>query len=312
MKKEGPHFLLPLNRPSYGGRFHWWAHLTPPYCKFLGVLSLYSRQHNVGLFCPSVLAHMGGMSYNFSLVLIDIGCFMSERLGYFLQGVKDTIPTMLGYIPASIAFGITGSSLGLSPLELLAISFFVYAGSAQFFILASLQLGTPIITIVFLVFLLNLRHLLYGPIIEPYLPEGLKKRLLKAFLLTDEVFAVCYLKLKSIPNEGKSAWYFAVGLFAWWSWLLGTLIGVYAGEFIFKSYPLLAQTMGFALTALFVGVTFLVVQSSMLFALALGGLVSLGFAYMGWSSVAMLAGAAVAYMVYQPPKQATTLHAEEC
>lgn len=219
---------------------------------------------------------------------------------FFFKGIKDTIPTMLGYLPASLAFGLTGSSIGLSPAELFAISFFVYAGSAQFFILASLQLGTPLATMVFLVFMLNLRHALYGPVIEAYLPEGLKRRLAKAFLLTDEVFALCYLKLKSIPKEGRTPWYFAVGLFAWWSWLLGTLIGVYAGEFIFKSYPLLAQTMGFALTALFVGVTFLVIQSSMLFALTMGGLVSLFFAYMGWSSVAMLAGAAVACVLYRP------------
>lgn len=231
-----------------------------------------------------------------------MGFLQNMSASFFLRGFRDTIPTMLGYLPASLAFGLTGSSIGLSPAELFAISFFVYAGSAQFFILASLQLGMPIISIVLLVFMLNLRHLLYGPIIEPYLPEGLKRRLLKAFLLTDEVFALCYLKLRDIPVQGRTAWYFAVGLFAWWSWLIGTLIGVYAGEFIFKSYPLLAQTMGFALTALFVGVTFLVIQSSMLLALGVGGLVSLFFAYMGWSSVAMLAGAAVACLLYTPPK----------
>ncbi|NOL49198.1 AzlC family ABC transporter permease [Pelistega europaea] len=223
----------------------------------------------------------------------------------FLQGFKDTIPTMLGYLPASLAFGLTGSSIGLSPAELFAISFFVYAGSAQFFILASLQLGMPLMSVVFFVFMLNLRHSLYGPLLDSYLPQSLKSRLMKAFLLTDEVFALCYLKFKEIPAEDRSVWYFAVGLFAWWSWLLGTLIGIYAGEFIFKSYPLLAQTMGFALTALFVGVTFLVIQSSMLFALAVGGMVSLFCAYMGWSSVAMLAGAAVACLIYQPPKQST-------
>lgn len=231
---------------------------------------------------------------------------MTSR-AYFLQGIKDTIPTMLGYFPAALAFGLTGTSIGLNPIELFAISFFVYAGSAQFFILASLQLSMPILSVVFLVFMLNLRHLLYGPIIEPYLPEGLKKRLAKAFLLTDEVFAVCYLKLKTIPEQGKTPWYFAVGLFAWWSWLLGTLVGIFAGEYIFKSYPLLAQTMGFALTALFVGVTFLVIQAPMLFAITLGGVVSLFFAYMEWSSVAMLAGAAVACLVYQPPKQTNLL-----
>ncbi|ETD72317.1 azaleucine resistance protein AzlC [Pelistega indica] len=219
---------------------------------------------------------------------------------YFLQGIKAAIPTMLGYIPASLAFGLTGASIGLSPLELFSISFFVYAGSAQFFILASLQLGMPILSIVLLVFLLNLRHALYGPIIAKYLPESLKLRLAKAFYLTDEVFAVCYLKLKDIPEQGKSAWYFGLGLFAWFSWLLGTIIGVFAGASIMQSFPLLAKTMGFSLTALFISVTLLTMHATMLLPIACGCLVSVVVTYFGYPSLAMIIGAVVACFLYHP------------
>lgn len=224
---------------------------------------------------------------------------------YFSQGIKDAVPTMLGYFPAALTFGLTGASIGLNPMEIFAISFFVYAGSAQFFILLALQLGMPVMNMVFFVLMLNLRHLLYGPLLEPYLPVGLKRRLGKAFFLTDEVFALAYLKLKTIPEQSRTPWYFAVGLFAWFSWLLGTLVGIFAGTFIVSAYPVLAMTMGFSLSALFVGVTFLVIQAPMLWALSLGSMVSLLFAYMDWTSVAILTGTVVACFVYQPPKLTT-------
>ncbi|MDO5680021.1 MAG: AzlC family ABC transporter permease [Pelistega sp.] len=226
-----------------------------------------------------------------------------SQLSYFIQGIRAAVPTMLGYLPASLAFGVGGSSMGLSPVELLLISFFVYAGSGQFLILASLQLGTPIVTMVFLVALINVRHLLYGPIIERYIPPGLKTRLAKAFYLTDEVFAVCYLKLKDIAPEGKTAWHFGLGIFAWLSWLTGTAIGIFAGESITRSFPLLGQTLGFSLTAMFVAVTLLTIQGPMVRALLLAALSSVIVAALGWSTVAILVGAAVACIFYTPQSQ---------
>lgn len=223
-----------------------------------------------------------------------------SQVSYFLQGIQAAVPTMLGYLPASIAFGVGGSSLGLNPFELLLISFLVYAGSGQFLILASLQLGTPLLTMVFLVALINVRHLLYGPIIERYIPPGLKMRLAKAFYLTDEVFAVCYLKLKDIVPEGKTAWHFGLGIFAWLSWISGTAIGIFAGESIIRSYPILGQTLGFSLTAMFVAVTLLTIQGPMVRALLLAALASVIVAALGWSTVAILVGAAVACLFYHP------------
>ena len=226
-----------------------------------------------------------------------------SQLSYFIQGIRAAVPTMLGYLPASVAFGVGGSSLGLSPFELLLISFLVYAGSGQFLILASLQLGTPLVTMVFLVALINVRHLLYGPIIERHIPPGLKTRLAKAFYLTDEVFAVCYLKLKDIAPEGKTAWHFGLGIFAWLSWLTGTAIGIFAGESITRSFPLLGQTLGFSLTAMFVAVTLLTIQGPMVRALLLAALSSVIVAALGWSTVAILVGAAVACIFYIPQSQ---------
>lgn len=36
----------------------------------------------------------------------------------FIQGVKDCVPTLLGYISIGLAFGVVGSASGLSVLEI--------------------------------------------------------------------------------------------------------------------------------------------------------------------------------------------------
>ena len=73
----------------------------------------------------------------------------------FLQGVKDCIPTMLGYFSVAIAFGVVGVSSGLSILEIALLSIFVYAGAAQFIICALVAIQSPISAIFLTIFFVN-------------------------------------------------------------------------------------------------------------------------------------------------------------
>ncbi|NLY65353.1 MAG: branched-chain amino acid ABC transporter permease [Alcaligenaceae bacterium] len=223
-----------------------------------------------------------------------------SQLNYFGRGLRAGVPIMLGYIPVAMAFGIAGSSLGLSATELIATSLIVYAGAGQFFILASLQLGTPLATMVMLVTLLNARHLLYGPIIEKHLPKGLKNRLLKAFYLTDEVFATCYVGMGKVEPPARSSWYMGLGLLAWLSWASGTAIGVFAGDELLKAFPVVEKTLGFALPAMFVAVTVQSIQSHMLKALLAGVLVTLVVVSLGYPTLAILVGAFGVCLFYAP------------
>ncbi|HBT73698.1 MAG TPA: branched-chain amino acid ABC transporter permease, partial [Lysinibacillus sp.] len=61
----------------------------------------------------------------------------------FLQGVKDCIPTLLGYISIGLAFGVVGSASGLSVLEIALLTILIYAGSAQFIFCALLLTSSP-------------------------------------------------------------------------------------------------------------------------------------------------------------------------
>lgn len=86
----------------------------------------------------------------------------------FLQGVKDCLPTLLGYISIGIAFGVVGVASNLSIFEVALLSIFVYAGSAQFIICALLVVNTPLAAIILTTFIVNLRHLLLCLTLAPY------------------------------------------------------------------------------------------------------------------------------------------------
>ena len=49
----------------------------------------------------------------------------------FQQGVRDALPTALGYISIGLACGVVASPY-LSPLEMGLMSLLVYAGASQF------------------------------------------------------------------------------------------------------------------------------------------------------------------------------------
>lgn len=81
---------------------------------------------------------------------------------------KDTLPTVFGYIGIGLAFGIVGKAAGLSPLLVTLMSIITYAGSAQFVVVSLLAAHSPILSIIFSVFLVNSRMILMSTTLAPY------------------------------------------------------------------------------------------------------------------------------------------------
>lgn len=217
-----------------------------------------------------------------------------------LKGVQDGLPIVLGYVPVAMAFGISGSSLGLKASEISLTSLIVYSGAGQFFILAAMKIATPWLMIVALITLLNMRHLFYGPIISTYLPESLRQRLAVAFFLTDEVFATAFHRFKYIKDTHRIAWFWGLGVTAWLSWVGGTILGLITGEQLLAHYPLLEQVLKFSLPALFVVLTVMSIHRQMLLALIAAAMVSLLVTLSGYPSLAIFAGAMSAFVLYRP------------
>lgn len=73
---------------------------------------------------------------------------MNNRLDA-TTAVKDTLPTVFGYIGIGLAFGIVARASGINPLLVLLMSAITYGGSAQFVAVSMLATHSPILSIVF-------------------------------------------------------------------------------------------------------------------------------------------------------------------
>lgn len=166
----------------------------------------------------------------------------------FWIGVRDSIPLVVGVIPFGITCGIMALTAGLTGGEAIAMSMFVFAGAAQF--IAITMLGSGITgwgIIVFTTLLINLRHLLMGASLAPYmirLPISLQALL--SFGMVDETYAIT---IDRAQKKGyKASYQLGVNLFFYSAWILSTAVGVLLSGYI--SDPL-AWGLDFAMPAIF-------------------------------------------------------------
>ncbi len=169
----------------------------------------------------------------------------------FPQGLRASVPVVVGYLPAAVAFGIAARGAGLSAAESVVMSLIVYSGASQFALAGLVAAGTswPVMAGISLV--LGARHVLYGPALIPYLRRmGAGRAATAAFGLTYEVFAVASVELRQRP--AGFGWLLGLEAGAYSSWVLGTCAGALAGTAVVATLPSLAPALAFALPALFV------------------------------------------------------------
>lgn len=175
----------------------------------------------------------------------------------FWGGVRDCIPTLLGYWSIGFAAGVVGITTGLSVLEIVLLSIFLYAGSAQFIVAAMVATGSTILSIIATVFFVNVRHLLMSAAIAPFFRQySVMKNFLLGAQLTDETFGVAVNRL-SMGASNRDKWMLGLNMTAQLNWIIATLTGAWFGTWIANPEQ---YGLHFALPAMFVG---LVVQQIM-------------------------------------------------
>jgi 4-azaleucine resistance transporter AzlC len=171
----------------------------------------------------------------------------------FFDGVKATIPMIVGAIPFGIIFGTLAEPSGLSWIGALAMSIFVYAGASQFIALGMLAAGATAPIIIATTFVVNLRHMLYAANMVPkvrHLP--LRWRAVMAFGLTDETFASVNNRFMNSNSGIENAHWFYLGSFIamYGNWILCTLLGISLGEL----FPdMTSWGLDFAMAVTFIG-----------------------------------------------------------
>ncbi len=174
-------------------------------------------------------------------------CCTSGKTEFWI-GVRDSIPLIVGVIPFGITCGIMALTAGLTIGETLFMSMFVFAGAAQFIAITMLGAGVSGWgLIVFTTLLINLRHLLMGASLAPYIIRF--PIFLQAFLsfgMVDETYAVI---MDRIQKKGYNVDYQMGANIAFYSsWVLATAVGVLLSGYI--SDPL-AWGLDFAMPAIF-------------------------------------------------------------
>lgn len=168
----------------------------------------------------------------------------------FRQGVKDCVPTLLGYLSIGFAAGVIERTAGLSIAEIALISLILYAGSAQFIAAGMMAASSSITTIIITIFFVNLRHLLLSAALAPYFRHlSPLRNMLVGSLLTDESFGVA-INEAAKKNYISEKWMHGLNVTAYLNWCVANIAGAFLGQWI--SNP---ETLGldFALTAMFIG-----------------------------------------------------------
>ena len=183
-----------------------------------------------------------------------------SRRAEFWAGARDTFPLIVGAIPFGIIFGALGVTSGLSPAATLAMSLFVFAGSAQFIAAGLVAQGVSMPFIILTTFVVNLRHALYSATLAPHVRHLSQKWLVPlGFWLTDETFAVVVTRYNRDDSSPHKHWYQLGSSIAMYSnWQMCTLIGLIAGQ-SFQGIENLG--LNFAMIVTFIGLVVPAIQT---------------------------------------------------
>lgn len=201
-----------------------------------------------------------------------------------LAGMKAALPLIVGAVPFGILFGTLAPTSGLAAWATMAMSLVVFAGSAQFIVLALIAVQAPLEVILLTTFIVNLRHLLYATALAKHVSHlSICLRAILAFGLTDETFANMsqrYLPNSPLGNDHRFAHIYYLGsiLMFYSSWSLATAVGLVLGNII---PDMSSWGLEFAMSVTFIGMVVPYVNSkAMLSAVLSAAIASLYFAHL--------------------------------
>lgn len=214
-----------------------------------------------------------------------------------LRGMLDIFPLALATAPWGVLCGSLALDTGLSALQAQLMSLLVFAGAVQLASFTLIPMGS-LTALLGTSTIISSRHLLYSAVFRDHTQAlGLKWRVILAFLLTDEMFAVTMNRLQHTQHFSR---YYALGAGAtfYLGWNLASLTGILLG----RSIPNL-ENLGFefAVAATFIAIVIPEIRDRpTLLCVVTSGVSSVAFAVFGVSQgllISTLAGMVVGYFV---------------
>jgi len=176
-------------------------------------------------------------------------------------GIRSILPMLIGVVPFGLVAGVTPVASGLGADVGVGFSVLVFAGASQLAAIEVLTGGGTAVVAALAACTINLRMLLYSASIAPYLAhESLTRRMLAAYLMTDQAYAVSVTRwagprptdgvdVGTVRDDGRGhrlSFYLGAALTLWCSWQASTVAGVLLGNAVPESVPL-----GFAVPLVF-------------------------------------------------------------
>lgn len=165
-------------------------------------------------------------------------------------GAAAVAPMLVGVIPFGLVAGATPATTGLGGDAAIGLSTLVFAGASQLAAADVLAEGGAALVAVVAACTINLRMLLYSASISPYLSHlPLRRRMLVAYLLTDQAYAVSVARYaeedaagavtgQPVDRSARLPYYLGAAALLWAVWQVATVAGIALGTVLPDSLPL--------------------------------------------------------------------------
>lgn len=162
----------------------------------------------------------------------------------FKTALKITLPVLMGYLPAGVAFGVLASVAGIPWYLCLFMSILTYSGAAQYAAIPLVATGQSVTSVGINTLGINLRHIFYALPLVDTLPKNIFKKNYCLFALTDECFSV----MTTVPPQQRQAVFFKAAFLMHMYWVWSGALGVALSGTLSRLVP----NLDFALACLFV------------------------------------------------------------
>lgn len=157
---------------------------------------------------------------------------MKTTSQYLLEGFRECLPIMLSASPFGLLFGALAVDSGLTPFEAVVMSATIYGGASQMVGIQLFSADVAAWLIVFSIFAVNFRHILYSASIGRHLGSFTPmQKAIGFFLLVDPVYATSEIRIENRRTIPFS-WYLGMSLTMYLAWVLSTWLGALFGRLI--------------------------------------------------------------------------------
>lgn len=167
----------------------------------------------------------------------------------YYEGIKDGLPIGLGYLAVSFGFAIWAIREGLPALATILISATNLTSAGQVAGVVIIASSGALLEMAATQFVINLRYALMSISLTQKLEDGFGtfRRMIAAFFVTDEIFAVSSTKKGVIGLP----YMLGLGTLPWIGWVSGTALGALAGQLLPTD---LCAALGIAIYGMFLAI----------------------------------------------------------